>query len=167
MTASLHSEDTDTNMSNFEQILKEIGEFGLFQKILVAALCIPSIFLSFDLIGQVFTGMNFPHHCNNDWILAQATNLTEGRRNNLSIPLNNDRNSESCEMFIPADLETSEAYGVNTTTGCINGSVYETPEGASSIVTEVRDTWQCNDQCKDSVHICIICYDLWIQRNHG
>ncbi|XP_058482958.1 solute carrier family 22 member 13-like [Solea solea] len=123
-------------MSTFEQILKDIGEFGLFQKLLVAALCIPSIFLSFDLIGQVFTGMNFPHHCNNDWILAQATNLTEERQNNLSIPLNNDRNYESCEMFIPVDLETSEAYGVNTTTGCINGSVYETPKGASSIVTE-------------------------------
>ncbi|KAG7524584.1 solute carrier family 22 member 13-like [Solea senegalensis] len=130
-------------MSNFEQILMEIGEFGLFQKLLVAALCIPSIFLAFDLIGQVFTGMNFPHHCNTDWIFAQATNLTEERQKNLAIPLNDDGKYESCEMFTPVDLETSEAYGVNATTGCINGSVYETPKGASSIVTEfdlVRST---------------------------
>ncbi|XP_058482944.1 solute carrier family 22 member 13-like [Solea solea] len=123
-------------MSNFEQILKEIGEFGLFQKLLVAASCIPSIFLAFDLIGQVFIGMNFPHHCNSDWILAQATNLTEERQKNLTIPLNDDGKYESCEMFTPVDLETSEAYGVNATTGCINGSVYETPKGASSLVTE-------------------------------
>ncbi|XP_058482917.1 solute carrier family 22 member 13-like isoform X1 [Solea solea] len=123
-------------MSNFEKILMEIGEFGLFQKLLVAAICIPSIFLAFDLIGQVFTGMNFPHHCNTDWIFAQATNLMEETQKNLTISLKNEGKYESCEMFTSVDLETSEAYGVNATTGCINGSIYETPKGASSIVTE-------------------------------
>ncbi|XP_069368170.1 solute carrier family 22 member 13-like [Paralichthys olivaceus] len=125
-------------MSNFGQILKEIGEFGLFQKRLVAALCIPSLFIAFDVIGQVFTGMNFPHHCDTDWILDQGPNLTDERQRNLTIPVNKDGKYESCAMFTPVDwdLEKIEAFGLNTTTGCMNGSDYEAPKGASSIVTD-------------------------------
>ncbi|MEQ2223916.1 hypothetical protein ILYODFUR_002076 [Ilyodon furcidens] len=125
-------------MSNFGQILKEIGEFGLFQKRLVAALCIPSVFLAFDVIGQVFTGMNFPHQCNTDWILEQGPNLTDERQTNLTIPVNSEGKFERCKMFTPVslDLETIERYGLNDTTGCTNGSDFEMPKGASSIVTE-------------------------------
>ncbi|CAB1440294.1 unnamed protein product [Pleuronectes platessa] len=125
-------------MSSFGQILKEIGEFGLFQKRLVAVLCIPGIFVAFDAIGQVFTGMNFPHHCNTDWILDRGPNLTVERQINLTIPVNKDGTYDSCEMFttVDWDLEKIEAFGINTTTGCINGSDYETPKGASSIVTD-------------------------------
>lgn len=127
-------------MSNFGQILKEIGEFGLFQKRVVAALCIPSIFLAFDVIGQVFTGMNFPHQCNTDWILETAPNLTDERQRNLTIPVNNEGTFDRCKMFTPVilDLETIERYGLNETTGCTNGSYFEMSKGASSIVTEVR-----------------------------
>lgn len=129
-------------MSNFAQILKKIGEFGLFQKRLVAALCIPSIFTAFDVISQVFTGMNFPHHCNTDWILKQGPNLTYDRQKNLTIPLKKDGEYDTCTMFEPVDLdlETIEAYGINTTTRCMNGSDFEAPVGVSSIVTEVNNT---------------------------
>ncbi|TKS87703.1 Solute carrier family 22 member 13 [Collichthys lucidus] len=125
-------------MSNFGEILKEIGEFGLFQKRLVAALCIPSLFVGFDVIGQVFTGLSFPHHCNTDWILERGPNLTEERQRNLTIPVNKDGKYDSCKMFTPVDLdlETIEAYGINTTTGCINGTDFNAPHGASSLVTE-------------------------------
>ncbi|XP_074477619.1 solute carrier family 22 member 13-like [Sebastes fasciatus] len=125
-------------MSNFGQILKEIGEFGLFQKRLVAVLCIPTMFIAFDVIGQVFTGMNYPHHCNTDWILERGPNLTDEKQKNLTLPVNQAGKYESCEMFTPVDwgLETIEAYRINTTTGCINGSDFEAPKGASSIVTE-------------------------------
>ncbi|KAK5849633.1 hypothetical protein PBY51_013953 [Eleginops maclovinus] len=125
-------------MSSFGEILKEIGEFGLFQKRLVAALCIPSLFTAFDVIGQVFVGLSFPHHCNTDWILERGPNLTEERQRNLTLPVNQDGGFESCEMFTPVDLdlETIIAYGINTTTGCTNGSVFDAPKGASSIVTD-------------------------------
>lgn len=130
-----------SSMSTFGQILKEIGEFGLFQKRLVAALCIPSIFVAFDVIVQVFTGMNFPHHCNTDWILKPGPNLTADRQRNLTIPVDEDGRFKSCEMFTPVDwdLEAIEKYGINTTTGCQNGSDFEAYKGSSSIVTEVRD----------------------------
>ncbi|XP_041670401.1 solute carrier family 22 member 13-like [Cheilinus undulatus] len=125
-------------MSNFGEILKEIGEFGLFQKRLVAVLCIPTMFVAFDVICQVFSGLNFPHHCNTDWILKQGPNLTAERQRNLTLPMSEDGKYESCKMFTPVDLDlaTIEAYGINTTTGCVNGSSFDTPMGASSIVTE-------------------------------
>lgn len=126
-------------MSNFREILKEIGEFGLFQKKLVAALCFSTLFTAFDVIGQVFVGLSFPHHCNTDWILQLEPNLTEEKQKNLTLPVTQDGRFESCTMFTPVklDLETIEAYGLNDTTKCENGSVFETVKGASSIVTEV------------------------------
>ncbi|XP_041669515.1 solute carrier family 22 member 13-like [Cheilinus undulatus] len=125
-------------MSNFGQILKEVGEFGWFQKSLLAALCLMSIFAGFDIIGQVFTGMSFEHRCNTDWILERGPNLTEERQTNLTLPVNEDGEYDSCKMFTPVDwdLETIEAYGINTTTGCMDGWDYEAPDGASSTVTE-------------------------------
>lgn len=125
-------------MTNFRQVLKEIGEFGLFQKRVVAALCIPSIFVAFDVIGQVFTGMSLPHHCDTDWILKLDPNLTDARQKNLTLPVNKDGGYESCKMFTPVDwdLETIETYGINTTTGCINGSDFDAPKGACSILSE-------------------------------
>ncbi|XP_062235492.1 solute carrier family 22 member 13-like [Platichthys flesus] len=125
-------------MSSFGQILKEIGEFGLFQKRLVAVLCIANIFCAYEQFGQVFTGMNFPHHCNTDWILDRGPNLTVEGQINLTIPVNKDGKYESCEMFTPVDwdLEKIEAFGINTTTGCINGSDYESPKGSTSFVTD-------------------------------
>ncbi|XP_034561798.1 solute carrier family 22 member 13-like [Notolabrus celidotus] len=125
-------------MSNFGEILKEVGEFGSFQKRLLAALCMPSFFVAFDIIGQVFTGRNFEHNCNTDWILEQGPNLTEDRQRNLTLPLNKDGQFESCIMFTPVDLdlETIEAYGINKTTSCIDGWDYQASNGASSSVTD-------------------------------
>uniref|UniRef100_A0A8C7XD82 Solute carrier family 22 member 13b n=1 Tax=Oryzias sinensis TaxID=183150 RepID=A0A8C7XD82_9TELE len=125
-------------MSKFEQILKEIGAFGLFQKRLVAALCIPSIFVAFDIICQVFTGMNFPHRCNTDWILEHGPNLTDERQKNLTVPVNDEGKFERCTMFTPVNLslEIIEKYGLNSTTSCTHGTDFEAPEGSSSIVTE-------------------------------
>ncbi|XP_054863188.1 solute carrier family 22 member 13-like [Amphiprion ocellaris] len=125
-------------MSNFGQILREIGEFGLFQKRLLFALCALNVFPALDVIGQVFTGQSFPHHCNTDWILERGPNLTEERQKNLTIPVNEDGSFESCEMFTPVDwdLEDIEKYGINTTTKCMDGWDYEAGPGVSTLVTE-------------------------------
>ncbi|XP_029935808.1 solute carrier family 22 member 13-like [Myripristis murdjan] len=125
-------------MSNFRQVLVEIGEFGLFQKLLLVSVCIPNVFTAMDVFCQVFTGLNFPHHCDTGWILARGSNLTYERQKNLTLPVNKDGEFESCFMFTPVDLdlETIELYGINSTTKCVDGWDYEKPEGASSIVTE-------------------------------
>uniref|UniRef100_A0A3B3Y2F6 Major facilitator superfamily (MFS) profile domain-containing protein n=1 Tax=Poecilia mexicana TaxID=48701 RepID=A0A3B3Y2F6_9TELE len=105
-------------MSSFGDVLKEVGEFGLFQKSLLVALCIPSIFPAFDVSSQVFTGLSFSHSCNTDWILERGPNLTKERQRNLTIPVDQDGRFE-------------------TTTECIDGWDYEVQQGASSLVTDV------------------------------
>ncbi|XP_054893855.1 solute carrier family 22 member 13-like [Poeciliopsis prolifica] len=77
-------------MSSFGDVLKEVGEFGLFQKSLLVALCIPSIFPAFDVSSQVFVGLSFSHYCNTDWILERGPNLTKERQRNLTIPVDKD-----------------------------------------------------------------------------
>lgn len=126
-------------MSSFRDVLKEVGEFGLFQKTLLVALCIPSIFPAFDVSSQVFAGLSFSHYCNTDWILERGPNLTKERQRNLTIPVDKDGRFEKCSMFTPVDLdlEAIEAYGLNRTTECINGWDYEVQQGVSSLVTEV------------------------------
>ncbi|CAN9506317.1 unnamed protein product [Ophioblennius macclurei] len=125
-------------MSNFAEILKAIGEFGSYQKRLLLLLMLPNIFTSFDLIGQVFVGRSFPHHCNTDWILERGADLSNDKQRNLTIPVKQDGSFETCEMFTPVDLEleTIEKYGLNTTTQCTNGSDFEAAEGTFTIVTE-------------------------------
>uniref|UniRef100_A0A674N0I0 Solute carrier family 22 member 13b n=2 Tax=Takifugu rubripes TaxID=31033 RepID=A0A674N0I0_TAKRU len=125
-------------MSNFGQTLKEAGEFGLFQKSLLVALCIPTLLGNFYIVGQVFTDLRFPHHCNTDWILELAPNLTKEKQRNLTLPLSKDGLFESCKMFTPVDwdLETIELYGINSTTECLNGWDYDAPKGAVSVMTE-------------------------------
>ncbi|XP_029698437.1 solute carrier family 22 member 13-like isoform X4 [Takifugu rubripes] len=125
-------------MRHFGEILKETGEFGLFQKLLLAALCGISASCAFGIASLVFTGLSFPHHCNTNWILELGPNLTQERQRNLTLPVNDDGLFENCRMLKPVDwdLETIEVYGINSTTECINGWDYEVPAGCASIVTE-------------------------------
>ncbi|XP_016528623.1 solute carrier family 22 member 13-like [Poecilia formosa] len=135
---NLQMDEPHAKRSSFRDVLKEVGAFGLFQKSLLIALCIPSIFPAFDVTSQVFTGMSFPHHCNTDWILERGPNLTKERQRNLTIPVDENGRFESCKMFTPVDLdlEMIEKYGLNGTTGCISGWDYEVQPGVSNIVTE-------------------------------
>ena len=126
-------------MNEFGLILEEIGGFGFFQKRLLITLFILNTNLGLDVFLSIFTGMNFPHHCNTDWIIAIGPNLTSEKQLNLTVPTGEDGRYESCTMFKPVDmdLETIEAYGINSTTKCHNGWVYDKPERSSSYVTEV------------------------------
>ncbi|XP_072513655.1 solute carrier family 22 member 13b [Salminus brasiliensis] len=125
-------------MISFAQILSEVGEFGAFQKRLLLAICIPNFFTAFHMFGQVFTGLSFKHHCNTDWILTQGPNLTYQQQLNLTVPREQGGQYDSCSMFSPVKLglEDIEAYGLNETTACTNGWIYEAPQDSSTLITE-------------------------------
>ncbi|XP_061778472.1 solute carrier family 22 member 13b [Nerophis ophidion] len=127
-------------MSSFPQVLQEVGEFGFFQKRLVAILCVPSFFIAFDIIGQVFTGLAFPNFCDTSWILERGANLSLQRQKELSLPRRPDGTFHACLMFtpVPWDLDAIAEYGLNRTTPCLNGSTFQAPPGASSVVTEFQ-----------------------------
>ncbi|KAI5617170.1 solute carrier family 22, member 13 [Silurus asotus] len=125
-------------MIDFSQILTAIGEFGPFQKRLLGVICLPNIFSAFHMFVQVFTGLNFPHNCNTNWIRKQAPNLTYEDQLNLTVPKDSSGKYESCQMFSPVELDFDaiKDYGLNATEKCTDGWIYQVPQQSSSLITE-------------------------------
>ncbi|XP_069814945.1 solute carrier family 22 member 13-like [Dendropsophus ebraccatus] len=125
-------------MTDFGEVLKNVGEFGRFQKCLVFMLCFLSFFNAFHMFGQVFLEISVPHHCNTNWILQISPNLTEDIQLNLTIPQNERGIYEQCRMYTPVDwdIEYIERYGLNDTEDCQDGWVYDTSQQKSTLVTE-------------------------------
>ncbi|XP_006634326.2 solute carrier family 22 member 13b [Lepisosteus oculatus] len=125
-------------MSYFGQIIGAVGEFGTFQKRLLLAICLPNFFVAFHMFGQVFTGLKIQHHCNTDWILKLDRNLTQEEQWNLTIPRDKHGNYESCKMYTPVnwDIAFIKANGINSTTQCTNGWVYNSSGDTSTLVSE-------------------------------
>lgn len=59
LSTCLHFITEPVRMEHFREVLKETGEFGFFQKALIAALCVTISFSILDLmVNLVFTALN-------------------------------------------------------------------------------------------------------------
>ncbi|XP_074748653.1 solute carrier family 22 member 13-like isoform X2 [Strix uralensis] len=136
-------------MVEFGDFISALGEFGLYQKLLVLFLSLPLLLNPFQMIGQVFMVVDVPHHCDTSWILAIGPNLTEEEQLNLTLPRDADGAYEQCYMYSPVDWDLGSimTYGLNATEKCSNGWVYPSAQ-PPSLLTEfdlVCDRKDLND----------------------
>ncbi|XP_012506951.1 PREDICTED: solute carrier family 22 member 13-like [Propithecus coquereli] len=115
-------------MSQFAQVLAEIGDFGRFQIQLMIMLSIPNLLSAFYFFAQVFMVLDEPHHCSVAWVKNHTLNLSTADQLALGVPLGAAGSPEPCLMFRPppdgASLEDILSHRFNETQPCDMGWDY-------------------------------------------
>lgn len=116
----------------FDDVLKEIGGFGRFQKTLYIWICLPQILLAFHMFVSIFTSAVPPHLCLSTWPPPAGQ---EPNFNFSQVELSCSAGGSA--QAHPSNSSTravSEGLGVG---GCQGGWEYSKEIFHSTVVTEV------------------------------
>ncbi|KAM4040440.1 solute carrier family 22 member 2 isoform 2-T2 [Anomaloglossus baeobatrachus] len=146
-------------MTTFDDILEDIGQFGLFQKQLFFSMCFVSAVFTPIYVGIVFLGFVPQFRCSNPvveelknkcgWSFEEELNFTvlwlnESTQNSQCHQYDIDWNKTSLICADPLRNLTKSGDRNISLTSCTNGWVYDTT--GSSIVTEFNlvcdDAWK-------------------------
>ena len=126
---------------DFEDVLKQVGEFGTFQKCLVFLFLVPNSALNV-IIDYIFMMTTPDHWCN----VPQLANLTKDVQKSLISPLTIEQglpSHDKCRMYdIDYDLFNTSTLPFNDTSllptrECNNGWVYDTSVFGATATTQV------------------------------
>ncbi|XP_051835200.1 solute carrier family 22 member 14-like isoform X1 [Antechinus flavipes] len=119
-----------SNQGAYLEILQAAGEFGTFQRRLVALTFIPSLLTAFFVFDGGLLQRTQRYHCYSDWLLTIQPNLTREELYNLSLPKKDDGSFEECQRYSPVqrDFDSIVKYGLNETEECQKGWIYIQPE---------------------------------------
>ncbi|XP_066450653.1 solute carrier family 22 member 2 [Eleutherodactylus coqui] len=146
-------------MTSFDNILEDIGQFGLFQKQMFFIMCLISAVFTPIYVGIVFLGFVPDFRCSNPaveelrnkcgWSIEEEINYTvpwpdDSTQTSQCLQYDFDWNRTSLSCIDPLNNFTNYGYRNITLTSCTNGWVYDTT--GSSIVTEFNlvcdDAWK-------------------------
>lgn len=132
-------EEGEEKEMNFDEVLRLIGGFGRFQKILYVWICLPQIFLAFHMLVSVFTGAVPPHVCRSSSGLQTSLNFTLQQMAN------------SCSYGNQSGMEMVTGGGEALGSSCPGGWEYSSEIFHNTIVTEVssarKNRQQPNKTC--------------------
>ncbi|XP_056423215.1 solute carrier family 22 member 2 [Hyla sarda] len=146
-------------MTSFDDILEDIGQFGLFQRQMFILMCLISAVFTPIYVGIVFLGFVPEFRCSNPvvedlkdkcgWSLEEQINYTvplldDSTQTSQCLQYDIDWNRTSLSCIDPLRNLTKSGYSNITFTSCTNGWDYDTT--GSSIVTEFNlvcdDAWK-------------------------
>uniref|UniRef100_H0WNP7 Major facilitator superfamily (MFS) profile domain-containing protein n=1 Tax=Otolemur garnettii TaxID=30611 RepID=H0WNP7_OTOGA len=107
-------------------VLDAVGEFGTFQRRLVALTFIPNIMAGFFMFADHFVFVGHKPYCNSSWFPALGSNLTKSEQLNLTLPRDSSDSFLNCHMYLPVswDLPSIIQFGLNYTDKCQDGWIY-------------------------------------------
>ncbi|XP_004676690.1 PREDICTED: solute carrier family 22 member 14 [Condylura cristata] len=116
-------------------ILDVVGEFGTFQRRLVALTFIPISLSAFFIFVDHFVFTAQKPYCNTSWILAVGPNLSEAEQLNLTLPREPNGSFLTCLMYLPVNwnLDSIIHFGLNDTVSCQDGWIYPDAQERSLI----------------------------------
>lgn len=128
---------------DFNFVLQEVGDFGIYQKLLCLFLVIPSACLcALVYFAQFFIIMVPDHHCklHEEAKFADVTFINSNT--SVSFEESSEISLNQCEMYVTSELFSNVTTDVNKTTGCLYGWVYNFTELYPTIATEMD--WVCD-----------------------
>ncbi|XP_075992399.1 carcinine transporter [Anticarsia gemmatalis] len=124
---------------DLDDVLPKIGEFGLYQKLLLWLVCLPACLpCGFCAFNQLFMTDVPDHWCRVPEL--ELLNLTQQQRKDLSIPRKDNMTFEKCLRYsvnwTSYISKIDEADANWTTEPCLDGYEYDTSEVISSVVID-------------------------------
>ncbi|XP_057560596.1 solute carrier family 22 member 14 [Hippopotamus amphibius kiboko] len=116
----------EAKQDKFANIMDAVGQFGTFQRRLVALTFLPNILSAFFMFADIFVFTHQKPYCNTSWILAVGPNLTESEQLNLTLPRAPNGSFLTCLMYLPVDWDLNSIiqFGLNHTDLCQDGWIY-------------------------------------------
>ncbi|KAM8758183.1 solute carrier family 22 member 14-like [Rhynchonycteris naso] len=110
----------------FDSIMDAVGEFGIYQRGLVALSFLPNLLTCFFMFIEITLFSAQKAYCNTSWILAVGPNLSEDEQLNLTLPRDANGSFLNCLMYLPVnwDLDSIIQFGLNETQSCNDGWIY-------------------------------------------
>ncbi|KAJ2953689.1 hypothetical protein O0L34_g1306 [Tuta absoluta] len=130
---------------DLDDVLPKIGEFGIYQKLLLWLVCLPACLpCGFCAFNQLFMTDVPDHWCKVPALMASHWNLTKAERRALTIPHKADDNTtfEKCMRYNlnwSAILDSGDPNEIHPSTPvepCMDGYEYDTSVITSSIVID-------------------------------